>query len=282
MERGVVVFLRIGHPRDRIDARQDRLDPSPVFGRDRVHVRQVEDRDRPEIGGAVLADLVDAQPLEQRFERGPLGGRDPGHGHARGRSSHGRRADGLTGQGVEQARLADAGAADEGQHVGVAREPHASNRIGVSGPDGLGLDAERLGGVGGLEQRREASVKGVRRPAERIAAGRRDDDGHPPAGRQRADRCRRGAQISRKLGQGACSRQQSIETSPLLVERLGQGILQPGPRVGDQLGHRRLPEQGREQLLVEERRRRGDADLGAGQPAGVDERPEHDPRAQGR
>ena len=31
MERGVVVLLRIGHPGDRIDARQDRLDPSPVF-----------------------------------------------------------------------------------------------------------------------------------------------------------------------------------------------------------------------------------------------------------
>ena len=138
MERGVVVLLRVGHPRDRVDARQDRLDPGPVFGRDRVHVRQVEDRDRPEVGGAVLADLVDAEPLEQRVERGPLGGRDPGHRHAGGRPSDGRRADGLAGQGVEQARLADAGAADESQDVGVAREPHPSDRIGMSRPDGLG------------------------------------------------------------------------------------------------------------------------------------------------
>ena len=165
MERGVVVLLRIGHPGDRIDARQDRLDPSAVFGRDRVHVRQVEDRDRPEVGGAVLADLVDAQPLEQRFERGPLGGRHPGDRHARGRSSHGRRADGLTGQRVEQARLADAGAADEGQDVGVAREPHPSNRIGMSG---RGRPRSRCRAPG-RRQRPRAAWRGIGRgrPASR-------------------------------------------------------------------------------------------------------------------
>jgi hypothetical protein len=90
-----------------------------MVGCDRVHVRQVEDGDRPKIVRAVLADLADLQPTEQRSQCIAIRGGDPGDRLARRRPSHGRRTHPRTGERVEQAGLPDAGAADEREHVRV-------------------------------------------------------------------------------------------------------------------------------------------------------------------
>ena len=74
-------------------------------------------------------------------------------------------------------------------------------------------------------------------------------------------------------------RRERIEPRLLLGERLDERIVQAPPRTGDQLDHRRLAEQGAEQLLVDEGRGRRDPDLGPGQAGRVDERREHHPHA---
>ena len=67
VEDRVVVLLRVRDPDDRIDARQDRLDPFAVLALDRVEVRQIEDRDVAWPFLVVVANLLirDAEPAEQ-------------------------------------------------------------------------------------------------------------------------------------------------------------------------------------------------------------------------
>ena len=54
MEDRVGVLFRVGDPGDGIDQRQERLDARPMLDRDRVHVRQIEDRDGTDLRGRVL------------------------------------------------------------------------------------------------------------------------------------------------------------------------------------------------------------------------------------
>ena len=122
MQRPVVVFLWVGHPHHRIDSRQDRLDPRTVLRFHRVDVGQIQDRHRPKVVPVMFADIVDTEPRQERFERYAVIRRDPGNGPAGGRPPNGRQADYLTGERVEQARLADAGSPDQGQDVGVGRK----------------------------------------------------------------------------------------------------------------------------------------------------------------
>ena len=152
VERRVVVLLGVSHPRHGIDPGQDGLDPGAMLRGDRVHVGEVQDGDRPEVGRAVLADVVDADPGQQRPECGPLGGGHPGDRRAGRRAPRRRCTDRAAGQPVEQARLADPGAADEGQHVRVAREAHPGDGVGVGRPNGGRRQTQHVGRIGRLQQ----------------------------------------------------------------------------------------------------------------------------------
>jgi len=57
VEDRVVVLLEVGHPHDRVDERQQRLHALTVGANDRIHVGQVEDRDRTESVRTVFSDL---------------------------------------------------------------------------------------------------------------------------------------------------------------------------------------------------------------------------------
>ncbi len=86
VEGRIVVLLRVGHPGHGVDPGQDGLDPGAMLAGHRVHVRQVQDGHRSEVGGGMLADILDADPGQQRHERRALGGRDPGDRRARRRA----------------------------------------------------------------------------------------------------------------------------------------------------------------------------------------------------
>ena len=66
MEDRVGVFLGVGDPGDGIDQRQQRLHAGPMLDGDRVHVRQIEDRDGTDICRFVFEHLVDLEPVEER------------------------------------------------------------------------------------------------------------------------------------------------------------------------------------------------------------------------
>src|SRR5688572_31243103 len=121
----VLVLLGIDDPRDGVDARQKGIDALAVLGRDGVKVREVEDRERAEVGGPVLAYLRHAEPGQETGEIVP-----PVRGYPRdrlggGRTFRARRADLLARDRVEEGGLADTGPAGEREHVGVARESKA-------------------------------------------------------------------------------------------------------------------------------------------------------------
>ena len=124
---------------------------------DGVHVRQIEDRDRTQARRFVLADLADVKPVEQRSSAS----RSVRGIHAIGSAVVGRSAeaaaDVTAGKRVEQARLADARPADEGQDVRVAREADATGAGVMGGTQLLTVETEEIRGVGCIERRGEAA-----------------------------------------------------------------------------------------------------------------------------
>ena len=159
MEDGVAILLGIRDPDDRVYAWEELVDACAVLGRRRVDVRQVEDRYIAEAAGVVIAYLANAEPVEQRSGLAPRAGRDPCHGRIRRGTTCARRTDDIARQRVEQARLADAGATDQGEHVCGAFEPESGAGSFAHAPRARRVDTERGGGIGRVGERREADRK---------------------------------------------------------------------------------------------------------------------------
>jgi hypothetical protein len=122
---GVVVFLRVDDPGDRVDAGQELIHGRAVLPPYRVHVRQVEDGDVVEPVAVMRHDRFDIQPAEQRGELGLMRCRHPGDGRV-GRGPDGpRRADDVPGQRVEDRRLPHPGAAGQRHDVDRPEEPRS-------------------------------------------------------------------------------------------------------------------------------------------------------------
>jgi hypothetical protein len=71
----VLVLLGVDDPRHGVNAREQRIDARAVLWRDRVKVREVEDRKPAEARRGMLAHLRHAEPAEQTREvAAPVGG----------------------------------------------------------------------------------------------------------------------------------------------------------------------------------------------------------------
>ena len=294
VEQRVGVLLRVGDPGDGVDARQQLLDGRAVGRLDRVDVGQVEDHDALERRVVVEPPLAGTEPVEERRDAWRRRRRRPTR---RAAPSSGRRAPAsLTvrpASALSRRRLADAGPADEGEHVRVGHEAEPLAGLGL---DGLGrrrcrgrgpaaapiasssaarqrsmpLDVASHGARAAAPARRGSTssssrVRGLevgrrrvpraRRPHRRGSGARR---GARPAAAPRRRRPRRaGAWRGRAASSpsGTSRRYRSSSSSNVSVERHAQ----PRPRAVDHLDQRRLAEQRLEQLLVEERGRGGDA-----------------------
>ena len=143
MEQRVGVLLRVGDPRDGVDAWQQLLDGRAVGRLDRVHVRQVEDHDALERRIVVEPPFAGTEPVEERRDAWRRRRRDPRDGLPRRRPPGPRLAHGPAGDGVEQRRLPDAGPADEGEDVRVGHEAQPLASLGLDGLRRRGVEAER-------------------------------------------------------------------------------------------------------------------------------------------
>ena len=147
VEHPVVVLDGVEDPDHPVDVGQQGLDGRPMGGVDAVHVGEIEQGDPRE--ALVHHPVPHRQAIEQLPESGLGPGRHPGKGPRGVRPQCAHLGDGLSGQGVEQARLARPGTAEKGQHQGppgvpppiagdVGLRPGLREVVGVHLPVGQG------------------------------------------------------------------------------------------------------------------------------------------------
>ena len=124
VDRGVGVLLRVEHPDEHVDQRDEPVDLQPVRHLRRVVVRQVEQHEPAQVvlrfEGVPAGDL---EPVQQRARACGIPHRRVRH--AGRRPAHARQRHLRPGQRVEQRRLAAAGRSGEGDDGVRPRQPHA-------------------------------------------------------------------------------------------------------------------------------------------------------------
>ncbi len=154
MESGIVVLLRVQHPDQAVDARDQVLDDGTVVEGDGIHVGQVQERDPVDV--SMRPSFVDPQVVERRGKRRVAILGNPGKREFRVRPGPTDPGDLIVGDGVEQTGLPAAGASDERQHQGRVCTRVALAKVGESfhrlraelpGNEPGGTPHDELGGV---------------------------------------------------------------------------------------------------------------------------------------
>ena len=156
VEHGVAVLLGIGDPDHRVDAGEELVHACAVLGGRRIDIREIEDRDVRERTARVVPHLAHVEPAEERGGLLSCALRDPRDGRPGRGTACARRAHDLARERVEQARLADPGAADKGEYVRGPLEAESLPRMSEDTPRARGVQAERPRGVDRVVQSRKA------------------------------------------------------------------------------------------------------------------------------
>jgi hypothetical protein len=147
VEDRVAVFLGVRDPDDGVDAGEELVDPCAILGCRRVDIRQIQDGDVGERAVAVVAHLADVEPPEEGSGLLSRALGDPRDGCPGRRTARARRADVGARESVQQARLADAGPADQGEHVRGSLEPESLPGVVLDPPRARRVQTERRRGV---------------------------------------------------------------------------------------------------------------------------------------
>ena len=153
VEHRVAVLLGIRDPHHRVYAGQKLVHARAMLGRRRIDIREVEDRDVGEGAVCVVPDLAHVEPPEQRRRLVARALCDPGERRSGGRAACTGRAHDAAGKRVEQARLADTGPSDEGEHVGGPLESESLTRVREHATRARRVEPEHRGRVDRVVER---------------------------------------------------------------------------------------------------------------------------------